>query len=188
MEHIEFDGKLFFQHPVYTDYYASSDGEIYSTNRNRLMNFNLDKQGYLKVGPRKDGKQKITSVHRFVYECFHGIIPDQMQIDHINHVKTDNRIENLRLVNRSENCRNRAKHNTFQYEYVEELPPETIKIEKYRDMDIDNLYYCPETNQFFWYICKNNYRVAPIYQKKKSIRYGDTQLYISIILKSLEDN
>lgn len=29
-----------------------------------------------------------------------------MQVDHINHDRTDNRIENLRLVNANENCKN----------------------------------------------------------------------------------
>lgn len=52
--------------------------------------------------------------HRFVWEMHNGPIPTGLEIDHINHIKDDNRIENLRLVDRSENMRNTKmmKHNT----------------------------------------------------------------------------
>jgi hypothetical protein len=36
----------------------------------------------------------------------HGSIPKGMEIDHINRNKSDNRIENLRAVTRSQNARN----------------------------------------------------------------------------------
>ena len=58
--------------------------------------------GYRKV------KVKYTQTyeHRIVWELFNGPIPEDMEIDHINHIRDDNRIENLRLVNRRENTRN----------------------------------------------------------------------------------
>jgi hypothetical protein len=44
--------------------------------------------------------------HRLVWELYHGPIPDGMHIDHINHIRDDNRLCNLRLASRSENCCN----------------------------------------------------------------------------------
>ncbi len=41
-------------------------------------------------------------VHRLVFLWFYGRWPES-QIDHINHVRTDNRIDNLREVNHREN-------------------------------------------------------------------------------------
>lgn len=41
--------------------------------------------------------------HRLIWEFVHGPIPQGMQINHINGVKTDNRIENLELVTPAEN-------------------------------------------------------------------------------------
>lgn len=51
--------------------------------------------------------------HRIIWEMFNGPITDGMQIDHINHIRDDNRIENLRLVSHIENHRNlsRQKNN-----------------------------------------------------------------------------
>jgi hypothetical protein len=50
-------------------------------------------------------------IHRLVYCMFHGHLPKQ-QIDHINRIKTDNRIANLRDVPCIENTRNRGNGKT----------------------------------------------------------------------------
>ena len=56
-----------------------------------------------------DGKQK--SVHRVIWELFNGPIPNGMEIDHINGIRDDNRIENLRLATKSQNQYNTAPRN-----------------------------------------------------------------------------
>lgn len=38
-----------------------------------------------------------------------GKVPDNMEIDHINHIRTDNRTENLRIVSHQQNAMNRSK-------------------------------------------------------------------------------
>jgi len=59
--------------------------------------------GYKQCG---DSKRKLFQVHRAIYETFVGEIPDGFQIDHINTVRDDNRLENLRAVTHKENCNN----------------------------------------------------------------------------------
>nr|DAF78407.1 MAG TPA: homing endonuclease [Caudoviricetes sp.] len=63
------------------------------------------KNGYIYVNV--DGK--ITAAHRIVWEMHNGTIPDGMYIDHINHIRDDNRIENLRLVTKIDNAWNMTK-------------------------------------------------------------------------------
>lgn len=48
-------------------------------------------------------------VHHLAWLWVHGAWPKE-QIDHINRVRTDNRISNLREVSRAENCHNQGKH------------------------------------------------------------------------------
>lgn len=46
--------------------------------------------------------------HRIIYEMFNNIsLKPNEQIDHINRQKTDNRIDNLRVVTSAQNARNR---------------------------------------------------------------------------------
>jgi len=54
-----------------------------------------------------------TSAHRVIWEMFNGAIPEGMQVDHINQDKSDDRIENLRLVNQSQNQFNSSKSKGF---------------------------------------------------------------------------
>jgi hypothetical protein len=44
--------------------------------------------------------------HRLIWVIVHGAWPDQ--IDHINHVRHDNRLENLREATLQENCKNKS--------------------------------------------------------------------------------
>lgn len=45
-------------------------------------------------------------IHRVVYEMHYGQIPKGMFVDHINGIRDDNRIENLRLATNSQNLLN----------------------------------------------------------------------------------
>lgn len=47
-------------------------------------------------------------IHRLKYEAFVGEIPEGMIIDHINRNRLDNRLENLRIVDRPMNIKNRT--------------------------------------------------------------------------------
>lgn len=53
-----------------------------------------------------DFKGKKFRVHRAIYETFVGEIPDGYEVDHINTVRDDNRLENLRAVTHKENNNN----------------------------------------------------------------------------------
>ena len=53
--------------------------------------------------------QKSYYVHRFVWECFNGLIPEDKVIDHINNNKENNRLCNLQLIAQKENCEKSAK-------------------------------------------------------------------------------
>lgn len=66
---------------------------------------NVERNGYLVVSFRG----KVFKVHRLIWFLYYKKMP-QHQIDHINGNKLDNRIENLRDVPRTINCRNKLIH------------------------------------------------------------------------------
>lgn len=72
--------------------------------------------GYWKI----HGLGSHYKVHRIVWFMHHGKIPKEFNIDHINGNRQDNRIENLRLVTKELNARNRrmSKNNTSGYNGV----------------------------------------------------------------------
>lgn len=61
------------------------------------------RSGYYRISLSRNRKQ----AHRVVWELFYG--PTEHEIDHINGVRTDNRIENLRAVGAGINRRNQNK-------------------------------------------------------------------------------
>lgn len=62
--------------------------------------------GYERINLYRDGKMKRLLVHRLVYEAFVGEIPEGYEIDHINTIRDDNRLSNLRVVTRKGNMAN----------------------------------------------------------------------------------
>lgn len=62
------------------------------------------KGGYLRVRI----KGKTYQGHRIIMMLCFGHIPENAEIDHINHVRDDNRLVNLRFVTREENLKNRS--------------------------------------------------------------------------------
>ena len=69
------------------------------------MKLRKNNSGYLyfNIYEEKLKKTKIYSQHRFVYEVFKGPIKKCFEIDHINNIKTDNRIKNLQLLTHKQN-------------------------------------------------------------------------------------
>ena len=103
-------------HPIYDLYASDENGNIINIIKkvpHKGQNIN---GGYLGVSVRKyGGKQKRYQVHRFVWECFNGVIPEGKVIDHINNNKEDNRLCNLQLVTQQENCKKSAKDRDYTF-------------------------------------------------------------------------
>jgi hypothetical protein len=61
-------------------------------------------KGYRNVRlPDESGRWRTFKAHRLVWWWHHGPVPDGLQIDHIDGDKSNNRIENLRVVTQAEN-------------------------------------------------------------------------------------
>lgn len=56
-------------------------------------------------------KRKLYAAHRLIWILLNGSEPDGL-IDHINRIKTDNRIENLRIATKEQNAANAGMYST----------------------------------------------------------------------------
>ena len=101
------DEKSFYIHPIFTNYAATKDGEILNVKTGRILKKNLTYQGYyqFKISDKNLIKPKNYLIHRFEWECVRGVIPEGFVIDHIDSVRTNNKIYNLQLLTLAENSR-----------------------------------------------------------------------------------
>lgn len=99
-------------------YQASSLGNIRSLLSSKNLKPATHKKGYLYVSlVGENGKTKSFRVHQLVAMAFLGHEPCGMKVvvDHINHDKTDNRLDNLRLVDNRTNSNNRRNAGSSKY-------------------------------------------------------------------------
>ena len=93
-------------------YEISNLGRVKSLNYRRTGKENVlkprkqKKGGYLQIILCKNGMKKMVSVHRLVAEAFIPNPDNKPCIDHINTIRDDNRVENLRWTTYEENMNN----------------------------------------------------------------------------------
>jgi len=93
----------------FNDYFLYKDGYLFWKNTKHGRSTtkpisNNDKNGYCKIRCNNN----VYYCHRIIYEMHYGKIPKNLQIDHIDRNKSNNKIENLRLANSKENSRNKS--------------------------------------------------------------------------------
>ena len=84
-------------------YSATEDGFIFSHYSNKYLKAAYDKYGYLRVGLNKNNKKYSKLVHRLVLSSFEDNPMNKPQVNHIDGVKSNNKLSNLEWCTESEN-------------------------------------------------------------------------------------
>jgi hypothetical protein len=128
----------------FPNYEISTNGEVrtkeYYDSRNHLRKSKLlEKQvnnaGYEYVILSNDiEKHKTLTVHRLVAKTFFNDYCDNLEVNHINGIKTDNRIENLEMTTHCENIKKRYEigNDGNNYKEVEQYDLDGNYIKTYK--------------------------------------------------------
>ncbi len=98
------------QIPNWPDYYATSDGRIWSEKSNRFLKYTMIGRGYKSIMLCQNGKVKRFLVHRLVLFAFKGNCPKGMEGCHNDDIKTNNNIKNLRWDTPKNNRKDALQH------------------------------------------------------------------------------
>jgi hypothetical protein len=142
-------------HPEY-EIYSEFPHDIRKKGSGRVVNKSINNKGYWRVA--LNGKHYL--LHRLIAEQFVQN-PDPARftvIDHLNHNRTDYRVENLRWTSQKHNSNNRSDQ-----QFVQEISSDAIVVDSYNGWSFDGLYF---HNDVF-YMCNGiNYAIRPRHQTK----------------------
>lgn len=89
--------------PNYPNYSITKTGKVFSHYMNKFKKLQTHKQGYLMVTLKNKTTRKTFSVHRLVLLTYLG--KSNLDVNHINGIKNDNRLENLEYTTASDNLK-----------------------------------------------------------------------------------
>jgi hypothetical protein len=75
----------------------------------KILVLSIGVNGYKVVNLRKDNKTKCIYVHRLIADSFIQKLLGDLQVDHINGDRTNNTLDNLRVISAQNNIRNSKK-------------------------------------------------------------------------------
>ena len=87
----------------FPNYFITPNGEVYSNYKKGYLKPRKQKNGYVIVTLRKDELNFNKFIHRLVAQSYIANPENKPQVNHINLIKTDNRIENLEWNTNKEN-------------------------------------------------------------------------------------
>ena len=87
-----------------TPYLLYEDGTIYSEKRKRFLKGTITEEGYVRICTLHKGKNIYFLLHRKIAEYFLPNPNNLPMVHHKNHIRNDNRVENLEWVSAEQNA------------------------------------------------------------------------------------
>lgn len=152
----------------FNGYYVSNIGRV-KTPYGNILDGNIDNNGYKNIAIKNNGKFMTVHIARLVAEAFIPNPENKPCVDHINTIKIDNRVENLRWVTYKENMRNPITY--------KRLLNEIMKPERLKNLNQTGKKFSEEHKRKIGMANKN--KISPFRKRVKCIETGicyDSQL------------
>lgn len=94
---------------ISADYRCTDSGKIINKHGRPLVG--TTSNGYVRHTLSINKKAKSVNTASIIWQSFHGNLPKGFEIDHINGDRSDNRLNNLRIVTHKENMNNPITRN-----------------------------------------------------------------------------
>ena len=160
------------QHPDY-EIFSEYDENLHcypvrKIGKNRILKTLVHPRGYVILS--LNAVQYL--VHRVIAEQFieNDDLENKTDVDHVNHIRTDNRIENLRWTTHLQNQNNQSKTNNGRdVEYVVELPDDVIVVNIYGNHRFNGYFFANDV--FYRDTGNGDYRIVPWHYSQSQNRY-----------------
>lgn len=172
-EELDLEGEIWCEHPIYKGNYGSNLGRIRYINRHGKLLIRKQMGSYyrrLKFSMCFVKRHLSYISHRFIAECFCGINKD-LEVDHVDSNPLNNRVDNLRFVDKKTNMNNpntkkKRKPSTTHSKKirVDQIDPNTNEVIKVWDSIKD-------ANKYFGKDPKNS-GISQCCQGKQKTAYG----------------
>lgn len=102
---IKYQSDTYYKIPNYNTYYINRNGNILSfkKNKKKILKPSINKDGYERVCLIENKKNKNFFIHVLSAITFLNEYKESLEVNHINGIRNDNRVENLEVCTRSEN-------------------------------------------------------------------------------------
>ena len=133
------------------DNYEISTSEPYQIRNKttkRILKESKSSEGYIGISI---GRKKYY-IHRLIAKQFKPNPNNYPCVDHINHDRTDNSLDNLAWVSYQQNSQNMKGNKKIEYKYFEHSDfkdEDMIKVEQYNQHKFKNYYYNIKTDKFY---------------------------------------
>ena len=126
--------------------------DVRNDTTGKIRKLSMTNHGYYRLPLCDKGKTKYYLHHVLVWISHYGKYDQSIyDIDHRDKNRSNNHIDNLRLVNKSLNSINTIGRKHKRYEYHDDLPDKTVINEEHK------IYYCKQYDKFFRFVV-NEYR------------------------------
>jgi hypothetical protein len=99
------------QHPIYKNYKADKEGNIYNIITDKIINGTISSGGYQALNLQYEEKVINKYAHIFIYECFNEIVENKYEIDHIDNNKLNNKLDNLQSLSMIDHHKKTTENN-----------------------------------------------------------------------------